>query len=72
MIIKLKTADEIRAAVDAGKTVYADSKAYVVIKDNIPQYFICCAMTNYCIDLTWRDGKTLNGRNFFMEKDSLT
>lgn len=71
-MITLTTADEIRAAVDAGKTVYVGNKAYVVIKDNIPQYLIYCAMTNYYVGLTWRDGKTLNGRNFFMEGDSLT
>lgn len=59
-------ADIIREEVDSGGTVYVDSLAYVVIKDSIGQYLIHCAMTNYYIGLTWRDGKTLNGERFFV------
>jgi hypothetical protein len=61
-----ETAEEIKAAVDSGKTVYVDSMAYVVIKDNIPQYLIKCMINDYCIGLTHKDGKTLNGTEFFM------
>lgn len=61
-------ADVIRSKVDAGITVYVDSLAYVVIKDNIGRYLIYCAMTNYYIGLTWRDGQTLNGKHFFVRE----
>lgn len=61
-------ADVIRSKVDAGITVYVDSLAYVVIKDNIGRYLIYCAMTNYYIGLTWRDGRTLNGQHFFVRE----
>lgn len=62
----LYTPDEIRAAVDAGKTVYWGSDIYVVIKDDIPQYLIQCTVNNYCVGLTWRDGRTLNGTDFYI------
>jgi hypothetical protein len=64
--IPLRTADEIRAAVDAGKTVYCDTAGYVVIKDGIQQYFIKYIGNNHCIGLAHRDGQTLNGSSFFM------
>ena len=59
-------AEQICALVDAGKIVYCDSKAYVVIKDSIGQYLIKYIYSDYCIGLTWRDGQTLNGRHFFI------
>lgn len=61
------TLDEIKAAVDAGQTVYCGSPGYVVIKDSLGQYLVKCVFNNYYIGLTWQDGMTLNGKNFFME-----
>ena len=59
----------IRQAVDEGKTVYADTLAYQVVKDSIGQYFIKCLLNNWCCGLTWRDGFTLNGKVFFVVKE---
>jgi hypothetical protein len=61
-------ADKIRQAVDEGKTVYADTLAYLVVKDSIGQYFIKCVLNDWCCLLTWRDGVTLNGKVFYMEE----
>jgi hypothetical protein len=62
-------ANAIRQAVDEGKTVYADTLAYRVIKDSIGQYLIFCVLNDYCIGLTARDGVTLNGEVFFTVKE---
>jgi hypothetical protein len=63
------TLDEIKAAIDSGKRVHWASTNYSVIRDNLGQYLIICSSNNYCIGLTWRDGKTLNGKEseFFTE-----
>jgi hypothetical protein len=37
---------------------------YEVIKDKIGQYLIVCK-TGYCVGLTWKDGTTLNGEDFY-------
>lgn len=57
--------NEIKAAVDAGKTVCWSNSGYRVIKDSKGQYLIKCLMNNSMIGLTWMDGVTLNGE----EKD---
>lgn len=57
----------IKSAVENGETVYADTKAYKVIKDKFDQWFIVYTMSDYCIGLTWRDGVTLNGTLFFTD-----
>ncbi len=54
------TLEEIKKAVDGGKTVYYQSGLYTVIKDNKGQYLIKSGPS--CIGLTWADGKTLNGK----------
>lgn len=56
------TAQEIKQAVDNGKTVYYQSGSYKVIKSR-DEYLIKCG--SHCIGLTWADGITLNG----LEKD---
>ena len=56
------TLSEIKQAVDEGKTVHWYCEIYVVIKDSKGQYLITCVLNNYCIGLTWADGKTLNGK----------
>lgn len=66
----LKTADEIRAAVDRGQTVYSDTHSYVVTKGSgqmAEHYFIRCLSNGYVTGLTWRDGQTLNGTLFFTD-----
>lgn len=61
------TLEEIKAAVDNGKTVYVGNPAYRVIKDSKDQYMIKCTINNTYIGLTWKDGVTLNGKeeNFY-------
>ena len=65
------TLDQIKAAVEAGKTVYVGTTAYEVIKDKIGQWLIVCTFSDYCIGLTWRDGVTMNDKpdRFFLAGD---
>lgn len=53
---------EIKSAVEAGKTVYCHNIAYQVIKDNLGQWLIVCTFNDYCTGLTEMDGVTLNGK----------
>lgn len=63
------TLQEIKDAVESGKTVHWATKAYTVIKDQLSdgkhQWLIGYndgqRDANY-IGLTWRDGVTVNGR----------
>lgn len=59
------TLDQIKAAVEAGKTVHWTNTSYQVIKDSINQWLIAYnrggSRENY-IGLTWQDGVTLNGK----------
>ena len=66
------TLEEIKAAVEAGKTVHWGTLAYRVIKDNLGQFLVQCPSTGGCWGLTWADGKTLNGKpeEFFVAKDA--
>lgn len=57
-----KSVDEIKKAVDDGKAVYHHNSLYKVTKDKLNQYLIVCQANQYAIGLTWRDGKTLNGK----------
>jgi hypothetical protein len=63
--------NEIKEAVEAGKTVHWASPLYVVIKDGIGQWLIKCLGNGSCIGLTWRDGVTMNGREdqFFVAEE---
>lgn len=71
------TAQQIREAVDAGKTVTCNDDAYEVIKDNVGQYLIHFKGSDYYIGLTGMEGteyaEHLNGSNFvigaIMEKE---
>lgn len=57
------TVDEIKQAVDEGKTVHWVNEAYKVIKNSKNgDYLIKCIPNKHCIGLTWVDGKTLNGK----------
>lgn len=62
--LKLDNAIEIRLAIDKGYKVYCGNPMYEVIKDKIGQYLIVCK-TGYCVGLTWKDGVTLNGDDFY-------
>lgn len=53
---------EIKAAIEAGKTVHWANEGYIVIKDKIGQLLIKCSSNGSCIGLTHRDGVTLNGK----------
>jgi len=55
-------ADEIKAAIEAGKKVFWSNDGYEVIKDKLGQFMIKCIHNGHCIGLTWTDGKTLNGK----------
>jgi hypothetical protein len=68
------TLDEIKAAIDEGRTVYHQTPNYQVIRDNLGQYLIQCRSNDYCIGLTWQDGKTLNGKpyEFFTKNEIYT
>ena len=64
------TLQEIKAAVESGKTVYHQTRAYEVIKDSKDQWLIKCTLNGYCIGLTWMDNVTMNGKEeeFFTEE----
>lgn len=53
---------EIKAAIEAGKTVHWANEGYLVIKDKIGQFLIKFSSNGSCIGLTHRDGVTLNGK----------
>ena len=53
-------AQEIKAAVDAGRTVHYVNEGSTVIKDRLGRYLIESS-SGHCIGLTWLDGSTLNG-----------
>jgi hypothetical protein len=63
------TLAEIKAAVDAGKTVHWANTSYTVVKDHLGRYLIVCSTNDDSIGLTWQDGTTLNGAEdqFFLE-----
>lgn len=56
------TLTDIKAAVEAGKTVHWSTPAYRVIKGAAGRWLIACTISGGCIGLTWADGVTLNGR----------
>ena len=62
---------EIKTALEKGKTVYCSSYIYEVIKDSIGQYLIRCTLNDHCIGLFWADGKTLNGeeKDFYIKSE---
>lgn len=63
------TVDEIKSAVLNGRIVHWINKNYRVIVDSLEQFYIVCELNDSAIGLTWRDGKTLNGKpeDFFTE-----
>jgi hypothetical protein len=57
-----ESVQEIKDAVDTGKTVYWQSKIYMVVNGGKAGYLIKCLANDHCIGLTWTDGTTLNGK----------
>lgn len=66
MIKELKTIEEIKSAVDNGKTVVADTHMYHVTKDKIGQYLIKCTLNGYCIGLSDITETRLNAEHFYV------
>jgi hypothetical protein len=66
----LNTIQEIKEAVNQGKTVYSESSLYQVIKDTKGQFLIKCSINGYCIGLHGAEGtpyeNQLNANNFFI------
>jgi hypothetical protein len=64
----LKTIEDIKNAVDAGRTVKCDNGNYTVVKNSIGQYFINYDYSDYCVGLHGMEGtkfeRNLNGENF--------
>lgn len=62
------TLEEIKDAIEEGKTVHWSNDGYTVVKDSSGQYLIKYR-NGYCIGLTWRDGVTLKGKesDFYTE-----
>lgn len=62
------TLEEIKSAVNAGKTVHWSHDGYHVICDALGQWFIRCAANDNMIGLTWQDNVTMNGKpkDFFI------
>lgn len=56
------TLDDIKNAIDAGKTVHWANTSYVVRKDQLGQYLIVYLPNGSAIGLTNRAGTQLNGR----------
>lgn len=65
------TLEEIKAAVDAGKTVHWKNEGYVVVKGK-HGYLIVFTHNDHATGLTHRDGVTMNEReeDFFLGTDA--
>jgi hypothetical protein len=70
-VTALTTIPEIKAAVDAGQTVYADTKAYQVVKGTRDQYLIHFTGSDHYIGLHGAPGTPyehkLNASRFFTD-----
>ena len=62
--------EEIKSAIEQGKTVHWASELYEVIKDKNGEYLIWCKANDHCIGLTWMDNVTMNGKekDFFINE----
>tara|TARA_B100001094_G_C17911206_1_gene661293 strand:+ start:161 stop:739 length:579 start_codon:yes stop_codon:yes gene_type:complete len=65
-MFEFQSVDAIKTAVDSGKTVYWSNSNYQIVishpRSYQTEYLIKCLDNDSCIGLTWRDGKTLNGK----------
>ena len=64
------TLQEIKNAVENGKTVCWDSEIYEVKKDKFNQWHIICSTNDSAIGLTHQDQITMNGKpeEFFINE----
>ena len=67
------TLEEIKAAVNAGKTVHWATYSYEVVKGSGPavgRWFVVCTDNGYTTGLTHRDEVTMNGEpaQFFINQ----
>ena len=62
--------EEIKQAINEGKTVKWSNSLYTVKKYG-NEYNIICSDNGYCIGLTWKDGVTMNGqeKDFYISND---
>lgn len=56
------TLNEIKYAVEKGRSVHWANDGYSVIKDKHGQYLVIFERNQSAIGLTWQDGITLNGK----------
>lgn len=60
------TLNEIKSALAQGKRVFQHHEGYEVLTgfyaDGEQYWNIVCLQNDYTIGLTWRDGKTMNGK----------
>jgi hypothetical protein len=52
--------NEIKQAVEAGKSVHWSHDGYSVIKDKLDRFLIVCHSNDAAWGLTWTDGVTMN------------
>jgi len=52
--------NEIKQAVEAGKSVHWSHDGYSVIKDKLDRFLIVCSRNESAWGLTWTDGITMN------------
>ena len=55
------TLEQIKQAVEAGKTVHWASDNYVILKDKLGQWLVHSTCNDCFWGLTWLDGVTVNG-----------
>jgi hypothetical protein len=69
--MELTTIEQIKKAVDEGKTVYAENESYQVVKDTHNQYMIKCENYHY-VGLHGMEGteyeNVLNANKFFTKE----
>ena len=54
--------EEIKKAVDEGKTVHWSNNSYKVVKNNRNGEYFIAHTSGHLIGLTWADGVTLNAK----------
>jgi len=69
---KLMKLQEIKQAIEDGKTVNWSNSLYEVVKSKYGKLLIWCKHNDHYIGLTWKDGVTMNGKeeDFFIKKQS--
>jgi hypothetical protein len=58
---EMMTLDEIKTAVESGKTVHWENEAYRVVKDSIGQWLVHCTINDHYVGLTTQSGDLREG-----------